>query len=210
MELIDNAKWRYATKKFDASKSVSNENIELLKEAISLAPTSYGLQAYKVLIVTNQELKDKMSEAAWGQTQVKDASHVFVFAGYNKVNNDHIDDYINLKADASGIDTEQLKGYGDFMKNTIGSMPEEAHPVWNTKQTYIALGNLMNAAAELKIDTCPMEGFAADKIDEILGLSEMGLHASVICPVGYRHEEDQAQHSPKVRKSHNDLFVELA
>lgn len=209
MELINNAKWRYATKKFDATKKVSDDNIELLKEAISLAPTSYGLQAYKVLIVTNQELKDKMSEAAWGQSQVKDASHVFVFAGYNAVTNDHIDEYINLKADVSGIESEQLKGYGDFMKNTIGFMPAEAQPTWNSKQTYIALGNLMLGAAELKIDTCPMEGFAADKIDEILGLSEMGLHASLLCPVGYRHEEDQSQHAPKVRKSHSDIFIDM-
>lgn len=209
MELINNAKWRYATKQFDATKKVSEENIELLKEAISLAPTSYGLQAFKVLVVTNQELKDKMSAAAWGQSQVKDASHVFVFAGYAGVSEDHIDEYINLKADLSGIDAEQLKGYADFMKNSIGNMPADMQTIWNSKQTYIALGNLMLAAAELKIDTCPMEGFAGDQIDEILGLPEMGLHAALLCPVGYRHEDDASQHAPKVRKSNNDLFIDV-
>ena len=206
MSLVENLKWRYATKKFDPTKKVSDADLNTVKDAISLTATSYGLESYKVLVVENTAVREKLLPASWGQTQVMDASHLFVFCNYNEVTTDHIDAFVKLKSDTQGIALENLKGYGDFMKNTIGNIPEEGLKVWTAKQTYIALGNAMAACAELKIDSCPMEGFDAAQYNEILGLDAKGLSASVVLPIGYRSTEDQTQHGKKVRKPLTELF----
>lgn len=206
---IKHQNWRYATKKFDATKKISNEDLEILKEAIRLSSSSYGLQPYKVLIVENPELRAKIQPAAWGQTQIVDASHLFVFANMTNLGEKDIDKYVKSIAETRGIPVENIAGYGDFMKSKIASLPEDAKNTWTAKQTYLALGNLLNAAAELQIDATPMEGFEPEKVNEILGLNELGLNASLIATVGYRHEEDATQHNIKVRKSKQELFINL-
>lgn len=206
---IKNQNWRYATKKFDASKKISNDDLEILKEAIRLSSSSYGLQPYKVLIVENPELRAKIQPAAWGQTQIVDASHLFIFANMTNLGEKDIDKYVNNIAETRGIPVENIAGYGDFMKSKIASLPEDVKNTWTAKQTYLALGNLLNAAAELQIDATPMEGFEPEKVNEILGLNELGLNASLIATVGYRHEEDATQHNLKVRKSKKELFINL-
>jgi nitroreductase len=144
--------------------------------------------------------------ASYGQAQVTDASHLLVFCNFKKVTPENVDSYLQLKADTQGMDVENLKGYGDFMKSTIGSFPAEATENWTSKQTYIALANAMTACAELKIDSCPMEGFDAAKYNELLGLTEKGLNAALVLPIGYRSEEDKSQHGKKVRKPLAELF----
>lgn len=206
---IKDANWRYATKKFDTSKKVSNKDITTLKEAIRLAASSYGLQPYQVLIIENQEIKTQLQPASWGQSQIVDASHVFVFATELNFGNDNIDKYITTLTETRGISIESVQGYADFMKMKINALSEEQKNVWTAKQAYLALGNLMNAAAELKIDTTPMEGFEAAKYDEILELEKQGLHAVVVATIGYRHKEDATQHYVKVRKSNQELFINL-
>lgn len=208
-QFIENAKWRYATKKFDITKKVSAEDLATLKEAIQLSASSYGLQLYKVIIVENPELRAQLQPASWGQTQIVDASHLFVFANQTSVNEADIDNYINNVAATRNLPVDALAGYADFMKGSIGNMPEEVKSIWTSKQTYIALGNLLNAAAELKIDVTPMEGFVPAQYNEILGLDKLGLNASLVAAVGYRHEEDATQHAAKVRKSNEDLFVTM-
>lgn len=208
-KFIESQNWRYATKKFDASKKISDADLEILKEAIRLSSSSYGLQPYKVLIVENPELRAKLQPAAWGQSQIVDASHLFVFANIINVGEKEIDTYLENIAETRGIPTENIVGYGDFMKSKINSLPEDVKNTWTAKQTYLALGNLLNAAAELKIDTTPMEGFEPEKVNEILGLNALGLNATLIATVGYRHEEDGNQHSKKVRKSKEELFIKL-
>ena len=208
-KFIESQNWRYATKKFDANKKISEADLETLKEAIRLSSSSYGLQPYKVLIVENPELRAKIQPAAWGQSQIVDASHLFVFANMLNVGEKEIDTYVNNIAETRGIQVENIAGYGDFMKSKIASLPEDAKNTWTAKQTYLALGNLLNAAAELKIDATPMEGFEPEKVNEILGLSELGLNATLIATVGYRHEEDINQHVKKVRKSKEELFIKL-
>jgi nitroreductase len=205
----ENAKWRYATKKFDASKKVSAEDLATLKEAIRLSASSFGLQLYKVIVVENPEVRAKLKDASWGQTQVVDASHLIVFANQTTVTDADVDGYINNIAATRNVPTEALSGYGDYMKGAIGNMPEEVKPIWTSKQTYIALGNLLNAAAELKIDVTPMEGFVPAQYNEILGLDKLNLNASLVAAVGYRHEEDATQHGAKVRKSNEDLFITI-
>ena len=203
---IENQNWRYATKKFDATKKISATDLELLKKAIQLSSSSYGLQLYKVFIIENPAIRAQLQPVSWNQAQIVDASHLFVFANIVDVQDNHIDAYVENVAKTRGVDIETLKGYSDFMKSKIVTLPVEQKAVWTSKQTYLALGNLINAAAELKIDVTPMEGFDAEKYNEILGLNELGLNASLVAPVGYRHQEDITQHSPKVRKPIEELF----
>lgn len=205
----ENAKWRYATKKFDTTKKVSSEDLATLKEAIQLSASSFGLQLYKVIIVENPALRAQLLPASWGQTQIVDASHLIVFANQTTVEHVDIDNYINNVATTRNIPAEALTGYADFMKGSIGNMPGEVKPIWTSKQTYIALGNLLNAAAELKIDVTPMEGFVPAQYNEILGLDKLNLNAALVATVGYRHAEDDTQHYAKVRKSNEDLFLTL-
>ncbi len=206
---IQDANWRYATKKFDTTKKVTAADLDILKEAIRLSASSYGLQPYKVLIIENPELRTQLQPAAWGQTQIVDASQVIVFAIETNFGNQQIDNYIKTLTETRGIPAESVQGYADFMKTKINALTEDQKTVWTAKQTYLALGNLLNAAAELKIDVTPMEGFEPEKFDTILGLDKRGLHAVVVATIGYRHSEDATQHYAKVRKSNEELFINL-
>jgi nitroreductase len=203
---IENQNWRYATKKFDATKKVSDSDLAILKEAIRLSTSSYGLQPYKVLIIENEEIRKQLQPVSWGQSQIVDASHLFVFANYTDIEDTHIDNYVEDIAATRGLNVSDLQGYSDFMKSKIVPLPADKKAIWTSKQTYLALANLMNAAAEMKIDVTPMEGFEPEKYNEILGLNALGLNASLVATVGYRHEEDANQFAKKVRKSEADLF----
>lgn len=209
MSLIEDLKWRYATKKYDTSKKVSEQNMGQIKEAIQLTATSYGLQLFKVLDIKDKSLRDKLKPASWGQSQITDASHLLVFCGYADVKDEHIDEYMSLKADMQNLELEKLQGYSDFIKDKMKEFPVEFKQVWTAKQTYIALGNAMSACAELKIDSTPIEGFEADAYNKILGLSEKGLKADVLLAIGYRSDEDVTQHGAKVRKPIDRLFSTL-
>jgi nitroreductase len=206
---LENQNWRYATKKFDATKKISNQDLETLKEAIQLSASSYGLQPYKVLIIENPEIRTKLQPFSWGQSQIVEASHLFVFTNLIDIQNNHIDEYITNVATTRGMDVQDLKQYSDFMKSKLVPLPSEAKSTWTSKQTYLAMGNLLNAAAELKIDVTPIEGFEPEKYNDILGLDKLGLNASLVASIGYRHEEDATQHFPKVRKSINELFITI-
>ena len=206
---LENQNWRYATKKFDATKKISNKDLNTLKEAIRLSTSSYGLQPYKIIIVENPALREQILPVSWGQKQVTEASHLLVFANRTTITEAEIDAFFDNMSKTRAIPLEALAGYQGFMKGNILTLTPEATTIWNSKQTYLALGNLLNAAAELKIDVTPMEGFAPEKVNEILGLEALGLHASLMATIGYRHEEDDTQHLKKVRKSNEELFITL-
>ena len=186
---IKNANWRYATKKFDTTKKVSEEDLQTLKEAIRLSASSYGLQPYKILIVDNPELREQIQPAAWGQSQIVDASQLLIFANITSFGDTQIDAYMKNLTETRGIPMEAVQGYADFMKSKISILPVEKRDIWTSKQTYLAMGNLLNAAAELNIDVTPMEGFEPEKVNEILSLGKLGLNATLIATVGYRHNE---------------------
>ncbi|PWL39182.1 NAD(P)H-dependent oxidoreductase [Flagellimonas aquimarina] len=206
MEFIENLKWRYATKKFDSQRIVSEKDLKLLKEAVQLSVSSYGLQLYKVLIVEDKSLREQLREASWGQSQVTEASHLFVFCNFSEHKEEYIDNYINNIALTQQIAISDIQGYGDFIKESLGRKTISEWQSWSKQQTYLSLANLLNACAELKIDACPMEGFDASAYNEILGLDKRGLNASVIAPVGYRSKEDKTQYRKKVRKTMEELF----
>ena len=203
---IENQNWRYATKKFNSDKKISNSDLEILKEAIQLSSSSYGLQPYKVLIIENEEIRKQLQPASWGQSQITDASHLFVFASVTNVDAAYITRYAENMAKTRNIPFDSVKGYADFMIGNITTLTPEKQIIWAQKQAYLALGNLLNAAAELKIDVTPMEGFLPEQYNEILGLKEKGLHATLVATVGYRHDEDDTQHYAKVRKPITELF----
>ena len=206
---IENQNWRYATKKFDPSKKIAAHDLHLLKQAIQLSTSSYGLQLFSVLDVQDAAIRAKLLPASWGQKQIVDASHVFVFASYTHADSGDIDNYIDRVIAVRGVPAAALKGYSDFMKSSIGKLTDDQKLIWNQKQVYLAMGNLLNAAAELKIDVCPMEGFDSKQYDEILDLTAQGLTATLVATIGYRADDDATQNAPKVRKSLEKLFKTL-
>lgn len=206
MELLKNLQWRYATKKFNPSKKVSKNDLDKLKKAIQLSVSSYGLQLYKTLIIENQDIKNKLKPVSWNQSQITDASYLFVFCNYTEATHEAIDNFIKQTAEIRNLDIERLSGYGDFIKSKLAEKPQEEKTSWLKSQTYLALGNLLNACAELKIDACPIEGFEPKAYNQILGLDKQRLNASVIAPIGYRKYDDNTIKQLKVRKPMEILF----
>ncbi|MBD3748317.1 MAG: NAD(P)H-dependent oxidoreductase [Sphingobacteriales bacterium] len=208
-QVLDALAWRYATKVFDASRKLDQEQLQLLMQAIQLAPSSYGLQPYQVVVVENQEIKEQLKAAAYGQSQLADASHIFIFAINKNFTETHVDEFVENIVKTRNIEVGAVKGYLDVMKNTVNSRSQEELAIWNAKQAYIALGVLLETAALHEIDACPMEGFDHAKFDEILGLEDRNLTSVVIAPVGFRSIEDAYQFYQKVRKSKEDLFIHI-
>lgn len=206
MALIEQLNKRYATKRFDASKKLSANDLSTLLEAIRLSASSYGLQAYKVLVVENAAIRKQLRQAAWDQSQITDASQLLVFAVDANFDEKGVDRFVDLVAKTRNIDPASLNGYGDMMKGSF-KRPKEEVQIWLSRQVYIALGFGLVAAAELNIDACPMEGFDTNQFDEILGLKEKGLKSVVIMAVGYRSSEDGYQHLAKVRRFKDELFI---
>ena len=201
--------WRYATKSFDTSKKLNDVQLATLLNAIQLAPSSYGLQPYQIIVVSNQEVKEVLKGAAYGQPQLAQASHVLVFARTKNYTIAHVDEYAANIIATRGVTAEELKGYVDTMKGTVKSQTQDELAVWNSKQAYLALGILLESAALNGIDACPMEGFDAAKFDEILRLDAKNLASVVIATIGFRSTEDDTQHYKKVRKSKEDLFIHI-
>ncbi|PKH50893.1 NAD(P)H-dependent oxidoreductase [Tenacibaculum sp. Bg11-29] len=207
MDLINNLEWEYVTKKFDSSKKVSEKKIEQLKKVIQLSTSSYGLQLYKVLIIEEKILREKLKSASYNQNQITEASHLILFCNYATVNESHIDEYFDLKYKTAQLNIANYKEYSDFIKKDISTKSQIEKDKWTSNQTYIALENLLNACAALKIDTCPMEGFNAEKYNEILNLTKQNLSTTVIATVGYRSDKDSSQHSKKIRKPIENIFI---
>lgn len=209
MQFIDNLKWRYATKKFDTTKKVSQENIDLIKEAIQLSATSYGLQPFKVLEIKDPKLREELKVISWNQALVIDASHFFVFVNNTEVTSQDVDDLIKLKSDINEIPLEKLAGYGEFVKGKLKEKSKEEMFHWTAKQAYLGVAHAINAFAALKIDSSTMEGFEPEAYNKKLGLTEKGLNACVLFAVGYRDAQDTAQDALKIRKSIDQLFEEI-
>ncbi len=208
-EILDKLNWRYATKKYDVSKKLTKEELNGLLQAIQLSPSSYGIQPYKVLVITNPEIREKLKAAGYGQPQITDASHLFVFTTYNNFDASHIDEYAQNIVETRGVNLEDIDAFVALMKSVVSSRNTEELKVWNSKQAYIALGVLLETAALLGLDTSPMEGFDSSKFDEILNLKNQNLTSVVIAAVGHRSSEDEYQHYKKVRKQKENLFIEI-
>lgn len=197
-------KWRYATKKMNGQK-VEAEKVEEILEAIHLTASSYGFQPYNVLVITDQEVKNKLVPASYNQSQIADCSHLIVFAAWKTFDPAKVDALVADIATKRGIPAESLNEYKAMMVNSLSSRTEAEFTAWTSKQTYIALGTALVAAAVAKVDATPMEGFVPAKYNEILGLDEQGLTATLVLPLGYRHESDWLAKVAKVRRD-KELF----
>ncbi len=206
MSLIKDLNWRYATKNM-TGKMVSEEKLNIILEDINLTATSYGLQPFTVIVVGNADIKAQLQAAAYGQAQFGSSSHVLVFAVLLKITTADIQTYIDNVAAMQHLPVNVLEDFKTMMLNTVGVLPAEQQQIWATKQAYIALGTALAAAAEQKVDACPMEGFDAAVFDKILGLTEKGLKSVVILPIGFRADSDETTHFPKVRKLHEEMFL---
>jgi len=209
MSLIDQLQKRAAVKKFDPSKKLSAEQLDQLLSAIQLAPSSMGLQSFKVVVVQDAEIRQKLRAAGYNQPQIADSSALFVFASLTSLDEAFGKKFIDLVADVRSVDRESLAGFEQMVLGTLSSRTDDQKLAWSHKQTYIALGVLISEAAELGIDAGPMEGFDAAQFDEILGLKELGLTTSVIAAVGYRAEDDVYSKMIKVRRPKSELFIHV-
>lgn len=198
--LIDALNWRYATKQFDPSRKIEGATWEALEQSMVLAPSSYGLQPWKFVVVTDPAKKEELVAVSWNQTQPRDASHHVVFAVREDIGDDHLDRYMARTAEVRGVTVEDMAGFRNVIKGSLdGAREKGTLDEWQTKQIYIALGQFMAAAALLGVDTCPMEGIQPARYDEILGLAGTGWTTVVACAAGYRSADDKYATTPKVR-----------
>jgi nitroreductase len=200
-DVLDALRWRYATKVFDPNRKLTPEQVSALEQALVLTPSSFGLQPWRFFVITNRELREKIRPHAWNQPQITDCSHLIVLAARTRVTGSDIDRLIAKMSVLRDVPVESLAGYRSMIDGFATNLSPEAQLQWNQRQVYIALGNLITTAAMLRIDTCPIEGFNPDGVDELLGLPALGYRATVLCAVGFRSEEDKHATLAKVRYS---------
>lgn len=210
MSLIENLNWRYATKKYDPTKKVSKENLDKIIEAARLAPTSSGLQPFKLLVVTNQEVKEKLAPSSLNPEVMVDCSHVLVFAGWDRYTEERIDTIYDITTDERGLPRGRFGSYTDKIKGIYLNQTAEENFEHIARQTYIALGLSMAQAAELQVDSTPAEGFDNALVDELLDLKSLGLKSVTLLYLGYRATEgDWLASMKKVRNTTEDFVVEF-
>ncbi len=216
-QLLEALNWRYATKRFDPNKKIPDDKWQTLERALILTPTSYGLQPYHFIVMTDREKRAELLAHSWNQQQVVDCSHFVVLTARTKMTEADVDKFVSrmievrkLPADAAQKEGSQLATYRGMMLGDVvhGSRGKIAHE-WATRQTYIALGNLMTCAAVLGIDACPMEGIIPSEYDRVLNLEKTGYATVVACALGYRAESDKYASLPKVRFEASDLIRKI-
>ena len=208
-QLISAFNWRYATKAFDASRTLPEDVWTTLQEAMRLSPSSFGLQPWHFLHVKSTDLREKLLPHTWGQRQVTDCSHYLVLCTRTDIEVPFVEEFISSTAEQRGVTKESLQGYQDVVVDFITQLTPAERVQWGQRQTYLALQRLMDSAALLEVDTCPIEGFVPEKYDEILDLPSKNLTASVCCALGYRSPEDKYAELAKVRYSTEKVFSEL-
>lgn len=208
MDLIKNLQWRYAVKKY-SNESVSEDKIDQIIEAINLTASSCGIQPYRLFVITNPEVRQRLGEGSFN-AQIHASSHLLVFAGFNEITSDYISDYVLMMEQQRNLENGALNVLKDTLIEYFSTQTPEQNAIWSDKQAYIGLGTALIAAAELKVDATPMEGFDPKLFDEVLGLSEKGLHASVIISLGYRDaENDYLVSAPKARLPIDEFSVRI-
>ncbi|EAQ42035.1 NAD(P)H-dependent oxidoreductase [Polaribacter sp. MED152] len=209
MNTIESLNWRYAVKKFNKEKFLSQKQINLLKEAFNLTATSYGLQPLKLLVIKNKEIQKELVAHSWNQPQVLEASHLLVICIPTNFSKNEVEGYFNLVQEVRNTPIEIIKPFKEFLTAEIDKKSQEELLSWNKNQAYLALGNLLTVCALEKIDACPMEGFIPEKYDEVLGLHEKNLTSTLALPVGFRADDDYMKDLKKVRKNTDDVVIEF-
>lgn len=209
MSVLQQLKWRYATKSFDKDRLLSDNQIQTLKEAFNLTATSYGLQTLKLVVVKNKSLRQELVMHAYNQAQVVDASHLLVLCVQNQIDASDVESHFDNLQRIRQTPDEVISPFKSHLTETISQMPEDKKLSWAINQAYIALGNLMTVCAMEEIDSCPMEGFIPEAFDDVLGLNEIGLKSVLLLPVGFRSETDFFSDLKKVRKDLSQTVIEI-
>lgn len=208
MELIKNLKWRYAVKKY-SDEQISEDKVDQIVEAINLTASSCGIQPYRLFVITNPEVRQRLGEGSFN-AQIHASSHLLVFAGFNEITSDYISDYVLMMEQQRNLKNGALNVLKDTLIDYFSVQIPGQNVIWSDKQAYIGLGTALIAAAELKVDATPMEGFDPKLFDEVLGLSDKGLHASVILSLGYRDAaNDYLALAPKARLPIDEFSVRI-
>lgn len=210
MALLDNLKWRYATKAYDSTKKVDQQDVDKIIEAARLAPTSSGLEQFRIIVISDQKLKEKIVPIAMDQKNIAQCSHLLVFAAWDKYTEERIDDIYNYITDQRGLPRGRFGSYTTKLKALYLRQTAEENFAHTARQAYIGLGMALAQAAELKVDSTPMEGFDNDALDELLGLKAKGLRSVVLMPIGYRDvTNDWLVNMKKVRVPKEDFAITI-
>lgn len=209
MKSIESLEWRYAVKKFDSEKKLSDVQIETLKQAFNLTATSYGLQPLKLLVINNKTIQKELVAHSWNQPQVVDASHLLVICIPKEYDKKEVENYFKLVQKVRNTPDSIINPFKEFLTSEIEKKAQEELFAWNKNQAYLALGNLLTVCALEKIDSCPMEGFIPEKYDKVLKLDQQNLSSTLVLPVGFRANDDYMKDLKKVRKSVNEVVIEI-
>jgi len=210
MNIIDSLKWRYAVKKFDTDKELSEAQVNTLKEAFNLTATSYGLQPLKLIVIKNKVVQEKLVPFSWNQQQILQASHLLVICIQDNYTSKEVENYFNLVQKIRNTPDAVINPFKKFLTAEIAKKTQEELYISNKNQAYIALGNLLTVCALEEIDSCPMEGFTPDKYDEILNLKKDNLKSVLVLPVGFRAADDYMKDLSKVRKDLSESIIEIS
>jgi nitroreductase len=198
-EYLNNLMWRYATKKFDPQQKLGAAEIDMLEEALRLSPNSYGLQAWRFYRIDDPTIRIALRAAGYDQSQITDASHLYALASRTTLDEGDVNAYIDLIKAIREVDDAAVDGFRKMLSGSLTELTPDRQAAWTAKQVYIALGFLLNAAAQHHIDACPMEGFDSAKVSEIIGATKEGYAVQVLCPVGHRAVDDKYAALKKVR-----------
>ncbi|MBT3980844.1 MAG: NAD(P)H-dependent oxidoreductase [Bacteriovoracaceae bacterium] len=208
-KITEQLRWRYATKMFDPSKKLNNEQLGTIFEATRLTPSSFGLSPWKLLIVEDPVIRKRLRPASWNQSQIVDASHLLILCTPEQFSPEHLDHFINTSAEQRAVEVSSLAGYKELIEGFIGRMNPGQQLEWMRKQAYIALGNLLSVTAMMGVDSCPMEGFDREQYNQILSLPSRGLDATVVCAIGHRSSEDKYSELKKVRFPLEEVVIKV-
>jgi nitroreductase len=207
MSLLDSLKWRYAVKRMNGNK-IPEATMNTILEATKLAPSSFGLTPYNIIVIEDEETRKKLQPHFYNQPQVGESSALVIFATWNSITEKEVAEYMQEIAEERGVPVESLNDFAGYINGSIKNLTAEQLQIWAAKQTYIALGFTMVAAATEEIDATPMEGFKPDAVDEALGLKELGLHSAVAVTLGYRDAaNDYLSGAKKVRRASEKLII---
>ena len=207
MNIIDSLKWRYATKDFDTTKKLSEQQVETLLKAGNLTATSFGLQPGKIVLVETPEIREQLVGYSWGQKQVSEASHLLVITSNIDNGDEQVDKYVKDIVEQRGVAEDSLAGMSKMVKGFLSGMDADNTKIWADKQAHIVLGNLLTVCALEGIDACPIAGFQPEKYDEVLNLKEDGQTSVLVLPVGFRLDTDKYSSLAKVRMSDSDFVI---
>lgn len=203
---IDKLNWRYATKQFDPTQKIDSETWSKVEESLLLTPSSFGLQPWRFIVITDDAVKQSLLPHSWSQPQVVDCSHLVVLAARSPISEAEVNEFIKFTASTRGISPEALDAYKGMMLGFLSRMDDDARTAWAKNQVYVALGQLMATAAAIGLDACPMEGIVPAEYDKILNLEEQGYTTVLACPMGFRSSEDTYSELEKVRYSAEKLI----